>query len=283
MTSARALLAEVASSLASSSSIPAPAVEARWIVERAAGRSHTELTAFDPDLPAAVVDEAIASVRRRLAGEPLQYIIGIAGFRMLDLEVGPGVFIPRPETEVVAGRAMELLPQHGRVVDVGTGSGAIALAIASERPDATVHATEASEDALAWARRNSASLQLSVSFVHCDYLDGLAPDLEGSFDVVVSNPPYVARSEQPLLPPEVVEHEPHQALFARGQGLSDVQRIAEDARVWLSNEGWLVMEIGETQGRGALAILGELGYRSPSVEVDLTGRDRMMLGRRPRD
>lgn len=256
-------------------------VEARWIVERVTGRSHAELLGFDPELSPDDVAEVESFVRRRTSGEPLQYIIGVAGFRTLDLEVGPGVFIPRPETEVVAGRAMELLPPNGRLVDVGTGSGAIALAVAAERPDASVHATERSGEALSWARRNAERLELNVAFAHCAYLDDLPERLKRGIHVVVANPPYVARAEQKRLPVDVVEHEPHEALFAQNDGLTDIRRIAEDARTWLTPEGWLVMEIGETQGSAVLGILNELRYRSTSVDVDLTGRDRIAFGKRP--
>jgi release factor glutamine methyltransferase len=267
--------------LDSSSAIENPTVEARWIVERATGRSHAELVGFDPELPPDVVARAEVFARRRTAGEPLQYIVGRAGFRTLELEVGPGVFIPRPETEVVAGRAMELLPQNGTIVDVGTGSGAIALAVAAERPDASVYATERSAEALSWARRNAQRLDLGVTFAPCAYLDDLPERLRGRVDVVVSNPPYVAPAEQASLPLDVVEHEPAEALFASEDGLTDIRHIAEDARRWLRPEGWLVMEIGERQGSAALAILSELGYRSASVDVDLRGRDRVALGRQP--
>ena len=281
MTRARALLDETAAALASVVSIENPAVEARWIVERVVGKSHAELVGFDPELSEEIAAEVEAFVRRRKAGEPLQYIIGLAGFRTLELEVGPGVFIPRPETEVVAGRAMELLPPNGTIVDVGTGSGAIALSAAVERPDASVYATERSAEALSWARRNAERLNLMVRFTHCAYLDELPEHLAGAVDVVVSNPPYVARAEQGRLPVDVVEHEPHEALFASDDGLTDIHRIAEDARHWLTPEGWLVMEIGETQGSAALEVLNGLDYRSASVDVDLTGRDRVAIGKAP--
>jgi release factor glutamine methyltransferase len=281
VTRARALLEDTTAALAAAPSIENPSVEARWIVERVVGKSHAELVGFDPELSPEVVAEVEAFVRRRKSGEPLQYIIGLAGFRTLELEVGPGVFIPRPETEVVAGRAMDLLPQAGTIVDVGTGSGAIALAVAIERPDASVFATERSAEALSWARRNAERLSLTVHFMHSAYLDELPESLKGVVDVVVSNPPYIDRAEQGRLPVNVVEHEPHEALFSSHDGLTDIQRIAEDARNWLTPEGWLVMEIGETQGSAALAVLNDLGYRSASVDVDLTGRDRVAIGKAP--
>jgi release factor glutamine methyltransferase len=193
LTTARVLLKEVASALEGSSVVGAPAIEARWIVERAAGRPHSELVGFDPELSSDVVSQVQAFVRRRLEGEPLQYIVGLAGFRNIELEVGPGVFIPRPETEVVAGRAFELLPLNGTLIDVGTGSGAIALACAFERPDARVFATERSAEALSWAKRNARRLDLPIKLLHCEFLDGLPDDVAGRADVIVSNPPYVVR------------------------------------------------------------------------------------------
>ena len=233
------------------------------------------------DLDAGVVERARALTERRAAGEPLQYVTGVAGFRRLDLEVGPGVFIPRPETESVAETAMGLLPLNGALIDVGTGSGAIALAVASERPDVRVWATESSADAARWARRNIGRLELPVRLLECDLFEGLPDEMRGRFDVVVSNPPYVAHDERAILPLDVVEHEPHEALFASGDGLSDVTRVARDAKKWLKAGSWLVLEIGETQGADVLSILEDAGYVSASVSMDLTGRDRIATGRNP--
>ncbi|HEU4480958.1 MAG TPA: methyltransferase, partial [Actinomycetota bacterium] len=153
--------------------------EARWIVAEAVARSD----AGDVDGAESAAEGWAA---RRATGEPLQYVLGEAHFRHLKLEVGPGVFIPRPETESVAGRAIELLPQRGRALDLGTGSGAIALSLATERPDAEVHATEASAEALAWARRNNAGTGEPLAGLWAGDLFAPLPEaLRGELDVVV--------------------------------------------------------------------------------------------------
>lgn len=220
-------------------------------------------------------------MRRRLAGEPLQYVLGTAAFRRLELKVGPGVFIPRPETEVVAERAMARLPNGGTLVDLCTGSGAIALSVADERPDALVVATELSAAALQWATSNRDSSGLDVEIRPGDLFDALPPDLAGRVDVVVSNPPYVDPAERSTLPRDVVDHEPEEALFAPGAGTSVVERIAQEAPAWLRGDGWLVLEIGETQGDAARTILASRGFDDVSIAPDLTGRDRIAEGRWP--
>lgn len=206
---------------------------------------------------------------------------GIAGFRRLEVAVGPGVLVPRPETELVAGRAMERLRFGGTLVDVGTGSGAIALAVADERPDARVFATEVSDEAAAWAVRNIETLGARVDLVQCDLLTGLPGELQSAVDVVVSNPPYVAEGERGMLPVDVVEHEPQRALFAGDDGLAVIARLAATARRWLRRGGWLVLEIGERQGEDVRTLLEEAGYRQVSVLPDLAGRDRIVEGEWP--
>ena len=232
-------------------------------------------------LPPTVVDAVRSLTNRRAAGEPLQYLTGIAGFRRLELQVGPGVLIPRPETESVAGRAIDLVPQGGIAVDVGTGSGAIALAIADERPDAVIFATDCSDAALAWAEKNRGATRAAVELIRCDLMDGLPPHLRGTVDVVVSNPPYVATSDRASLPVDVVEHEPHEALFADGDGMSVLRRLAPEAMRWLRSEGWIVLEIGESQEEAVLTLLGEAGYADARVSPDLAGRPRIAEGRKP--
>jgi len=249
--------------------------ESRWIVEAAAGRVHDVPPEARAQLEPRVVEAALNLTRRRARGEPLQYVTGVTGFRRLELEVGPGVFIPRPETELVAERAMTRLPPSGCLVDAATGSGAIALAIADERPDARVLATELSADALAWAERNARSLGLCVELLAGDLLAPLPPNLRGRVDVVVSNPPYVPAGDGAALPRDVVDHEPHLALFAGGGGLEIAERIADEARGWLAPGGALVLEIGETQGAEAAAMLSSLGYGRAAIHRDLTGRERI--------
>jgi release factor glutamine methyltransferase len=257
-----------------------PDSEARWLLQEVAGHSTSQALSraeIDEDF----AREALSLAARRARGEPLQYVIGVAHFRYLDIAVGPGVLVPRPETELVVERAMELLPRGGVAVDVGTGSGAIALALKQERPDARVWATESSADALAWAERNRSTTGLEVELIRCDLLSGLPEDLRHDIDVVVSNPPYVAPEERALLPRDVRDHEPEEALIAPGDALSVIERLAEDARSWLRVHGWLVSEIGETLGPRVLSLLAELGYEEVSVRADLAGRDRIASARLP--
>ena len=232
------------------------------------------------DIDATDVARVFDLARRRTEGTPLQYLTGVAPFRHLELKVGPGVLIPRPETEIVTERALARLPPGGAVVDVGTGSGAVALSIAHERPDSTVLATESEPDAFRWACLNRDELGLDVEIVRGDLLDGLPPDLGGAIDVVVSNPPYIGVSEGHLLAPSVVEHEPHEALFAGDRGLSVIVRLVDEARAWLAAGGWLVMEIAPHHSDEVRAQLEDCGYEDVAIGTDMTRRDRIAEGRR---
>jgi release factor glutamine methyltransferase len=238
--------------------------ETRWIIEAAP----------DPE-------QATELARRRASGEPLQYVTGVAGFRHIELAVGPGVLVPRPETELVTEYALSLLPPDGVVADIGTGSGAIALSIASERPDARVYATELSPNALKWAAQNKAKLGLGIVLLEGDLFDPIPLELKGSLDVVVSNPPYVAESERGLLPTEVVDHEPHEALFA-GDGLSVIGRLVEHAFEWLVADGWLVLEINEARDKDVAELFSRVGFSKVAIQGDLAGRPRIALGSKPR-
>jgi release factor glutamine methyltransferase len=263
-----------------SSGIESPAAEARWLVEAATGLDREMLLMTKARLDEGVVAAALELTRRRAAGEPLQYITGLAGFRRLVLRVGPGVLVPRPETEEVAGRAMDRLPEDGVLVDVGTGSGAIALAIKDERPDARVLATEVSPEAMRWAETNREELEIGIELIDGDLLTGVPSDLTGEIDVVVSNPPYVSESDRSSLPVDVVDHEPHEALFAGDNGISVIERLSREALVWLKPNGWLVLEIGETMGEAVGDLLTDEGYASVHVHRDLAGRDRIVEGRK---
>jgi release factor glutamine methyltransferase len=228
--------------------------------------------------PAIAPEEERTCVRlaaRRASGEPLQYVTREAAFRRLRLTVGPGVFIPRPETELVAERAMARLPRAGTLVDVGTGSGAIALSVADERPDAIIIATESSPRALAWAEKNRAAVSVPVDLIRCDLLNGLPASLCGSIDVIVSNPPYIDAADRALLPRDVVDHEPHDALFAAERGLAVASRIVDAALSWLRPRGWLVLEIGSDQAMGVRSLLETAGYENVAVAKDLAGCDRI--------
>lgn len=206
-------------------------------------------------------------------------MLGTAAFRRLELAVGPGVFIPRPETELVAERAMELLPRGGVLADLCTGSGAIALSVADERPDARVVASELSATAVQWAARNRDSLGLRVELFSGDLFEPFPAELRGAVDVVVSNPPYVDENERDLLPHDVVEHEPSGALFAPGRATSVIERIVAAAPEWLRPGGWVFLEIGETQGAAVRRLLSDRGYADVAIGPDLNGRDRIAEGR----
>ena len=194
------------------------------------------------------------------------------------MRIGPGALVPRPETESLAGRAIEVAPAGGTVLDLGTGAGPIALSVADERPDANVIATDISEEALVWARLNRDELGLDVEFVCCDLFEGLPSHLRHDVDVVVANPPYVSEGERNSLPTEVVSHEPGVALFASRDGLEIFERIAVGARGWLRPGGFLLSEIGDRQGKTVTRLLEFLGYSEVTVRPDLVGRPRIAEG-----
>ena len=209
---------------------------------------------------------------QRCHGVPLQYLTGEQQFFDLVLGVAPGVFVPRPETEVLVERALEVLPEGGTAVDVGTGTGAVALAIKRFRPGASVWATDVSEEAVRVARANASRHDLGVEVIHGDLFSALPAHLRGAVELVVSNPPYVTREEYETLPAEV-RAEPYEALV----GTTEVtRRLVEEAPAWLAPGGWLVLEIGAARGEEVRALVSE---RFGRVEVlpDLAGRDRVVL------
>lgn len=214
---------------------------------------------------------------QRCTGTPLQHLTGEQTFRRISLEVRPGVFVPRPETEVLVGLALaELEGVAGPfVVDVGTGTGAVALSVKHERPDASVFATDLSADAVELARSNGSRLGLDVTFLEGDLLDPLPGELLGRVDVVMSNPPYIDPDVYDDLPAEV-RADPELALIG---GVELVDRLATDAARWLRPAGLLAMEIGDAQGAEVIRRL-QGRFRDLRVEPDLTGRDRVILGLR---
>jgi release factor glutamine methyltransferase len=224
-----------------------------------------------------------ALVEQRADRVPLQHLTGRAAFRRLELAVGPGVFTPRPETEVVAGLAIDAARTAGGspvVVDLCTGSGAIALAVADELPTATVYAVELGEDAHAWAARNVADTKLPVTLVHGDATTAF-PELEGAVDVVVSNPPYIPLGMVPV-DPEVRDHDPDLALYGGSDdGLAVPLAVAARAAVLLRPGGVLVMEHADSQGESLPRALERAGsWREVHDERDLTGRPRATVATR---
>lgn len=257
---------------------PSPRVDAELLLAHVLGVSRTGLYAA-PERELATVDAELlaALVARRIGREPLAYVVGEWGFRGLTLAVDARVLVPRPETEVVVEHALARLDgvPKPRVLDIGTGSGAIALALASERPDASVVATDISADALAVAADNRGRLGLGgrVELVRGD----LAAGQEGPFDLVISNPPYVLPADLGDLDPEVVDHEPRLALVDRGQ----TEGVARSALALLRPGGWLVLECSDRRGDAVAALLRELGFLDVTVSPDLAGRDRVVEGRKP--
>jgi release factor glutamine methyltransferase len=243
--------------------------DAELLLTRALGLTRLELyTEHDRPLTERERERARDLVRRRGRREPLAYVLGDWDFRRLTLKTDRRALVPRPETEITVERSLALLTgvDRPRVLDVGTGTGAIALSIAHERPDARVAATDASQEALALAAENAAALGLAVELVAGDLLAGVA----GPFDLIVSNPPYVDAGELHALEPEVREWEPRDALLDRGQ----TARLADAAREVL--RGWLVLEVHEARAGALARLLEQLGYRAVSITADLAGRERVV-------
>ena len=244
------------------------------------------VTALDHAVPARAGAHFASMVERRASGEPLQYALGSWSFRTLDLMVDRRVLIPRPETEVVAGIAIEAAKgrRGGRVtvVDLGTGSGAIALAIAAEVPGAEVWGTDVSEDALEVARANLCGLgglaAARVRLARGSWFDALPDELAGSVDVVVANPPYIPDDE--VIDPAVDGWEPRVALRSGPTGLEALEAILSDAPRWITADGVVVLEIAPNQTGDVRALASRAGFRTAEVVRDLAGRDRVLVTRR---
>ena len=246
-------------------------LDAERLLSRALGLSRLELyTHHDRPLTEDERARARELVQRRGRREPLAYVLGDWDFRRLTLGTDARALVPRPETEVVVERCLELLQatETPAVIDVGTGTGAIALAIKLERPDARVTATDASPDALVLARENAQANGLDVAFVEADLLDGVS----GRFDLVVSNPPYVLPEEIDVLEPEVRDWEPRSALVDDGQ----TERLAAQAAGRCTR---LVLEVHSERVVAIVTELQRLGYKDVAVAADLAGRERIVEGR----
>lgn len=261
------------------------AQHARWICETATSSTSDEFrTLLDSAAGERAVAHLDAMVGRARSGEPIQYVLGSWGFRLLDLAVDARVLIPRPETELVAELSIELAMAAGpirTVADLGTGSGAIGLSIAHELPldGSTVWLTDASADALDVARANLAGLgraAANVRIAQGSWCDALPPD--AVFDVIVSNPPYVA-DQSPDIDSIVADWEPAAALFAGSDGLDHIRTIVRDAPGRLRHDGWLVLEHGHDQGDAVRDLMVGAGLIEVETRGDLAGLDRMTLGR----
>jgi release factor glutamine methyltransferase len=256
--------------------VESPRLDAEHMLGKALGLSRVELYMHhDRPLEDSERDEFRELVRRRGEREPLAYVLGEWGFRRLTLKTDRRALVPRPETEVVVERCLALLDGGSpRVLDVGTGTGAIALAIADEHPSARVTALEVSRDALELARENAAATGIAVDFVEGDLTGGLG---ESEYDLVVSNPPYITQEEISTLQPEVRDWEPRLATV----GSKHTKQIAEHALEALQPGGHLVLEVADTRAAEAAELLEALGYDEVVVTEDLAGRDRIVEGKRP--
>lgn len=263
--------------------------EARWVVQQAAGRTGAEwLAGLDERAPDRCVPYVEEMLDRRLAGEPLQYVLGSWAFRRLDLSIDRRVLIPRPETEQVVEHAIAELTRlrlatgkPPRVVDLGTGSGAIALSIVVEVAGAEVWATDVSEAALAVARANLAGVggmaATRVRLTAGRWYEALPPELAGRVDMVVSNPPYLAAGEVADLDPSVARWEPTGALVAGPTGIEAIEEVIDGAGRWLRRPGAVVVELAPAQAEEAVALATAAGFTRAEVRPDLTGRPRALV------
>ena len=251
-------------------------LDAELLLAHTLGRRRIELyTDFDRPLNTDELDAYRGLVARRARREPVAYILGEWGFRRLTLAGDDRALIPRPETEIVVERALARLEgrERPRVLDVGAGTGAIALSIADEHAGADVTAIDLSAEALALACENASRTGIAISLVEHDLRDGLPG---GPYDLVVSNPPYVEEHELETLMPDVRDYEPHVALVGAGA----TEAVARAALDVLTPGGWLVLEVGDGQAPATAALLDELGYADVTTTQDLTGRERVVEGRR---
>jgi release factor glutamine methyltransferase len=278
-TEIRALLDEGAARLGRVASHPRH--EAEILLAAALGCTRTFLLAHPEHqvLDCEATDRYESNVTRRALGEPVAYLLGEKEFWSLSLRVRPGVLVPRPETELVVELALTHLPSSGAatVLDLAAGSGAIALAVASERPQCRVIATDVSATAIDVARENAARLELDgrVEFRAGSWF---APVPDQAFDLIMSNPPYIADDDS-RVEPAVRRFEPPQALFAGPTGLEALREIVAGAPGHLVANGWLVLEHGDTQGSAVRRMFSAAGFEAIETHLDLAGRDRCTQGR----
>jgi release factor glutamine methyltransferase len=256
-----------------------PDLDAELLLVHILGTSRARLRSHPEEAASAAQSKRYTELlERRATGEPLAYVIGRRDFWSLRLTVTPAVLVPRPETELLVERALALRHEEfGRVVDLGTGSGAIALTLASERPGWQVAATDVSEEALAIARTNAESLDLKrVQFLHGSWFE---PLVGRTFDLIVSNPPYVAEDD-PAMQDPALRHEPRGALTPGGDGMGSLRAIIAAAPDYLERDGWLLLEHGSDQAAEVTRELVARGLRHVRSHRDLAGHERMTEAQR---
>jgi len=283
-----AVVAAVAERLGTAG-ITAAAAEARWLVEHVRSAS-PDPTARAPLTEGPLAEELEALVRRRVRREPLQLLLGRWPFRTVELELAAGVFVPRPETEVVAGVAIEQARRCGPapvVAEPCTGTGAIACSLLAEVPGVEVYATDRAPAAVALARRNLAAVTAGSAttgrgqVLHGDLLAPLPARLRGRLDLLVANPPYLPSGDRHALEPEVADHDPPAALFGGPDGHEVVDRLLASAVGWLRPGGVVVLEIDDRRGPVACEVARAAALREVHLVADLTGRDRALVATAP--
>ncbi|MCL4556554.1 MAG: peptide chain release factor N(5)-glutamine methyltransferase [Gammaproteobacteria bacterium] len=252
--------------------------EAELMLCRATGLTRTQLrTHPEKDVSATQQAQLSAWIQRRLQGEPLAYILGDAEFYGLTLSVTSDTLIPRQDTELLVDAALELIPERApwTVLDMGTGTGAIAIAIAHNRPIAQVTALDASKAALAVAQDNACGLRLpSIRFIHSDWFSALG---QQRFDVIISNPPYIAQND-PHLQATSLPYEPMSALTSGVDGLDDIRLLVQQAPRHLNSDGWLLLEHGYDQGAAVRHLMQSAGFSAIATHRDYGNNDRITLG-----
>ncbi|WP_301668267.1 peptide chain release factor N(5)-glutamine methyltransferase [Neisseria basseii] len=255
-----------------------PKNEARMLLQYVSEYTRVQLlTRGGEEMPDEVRQRADRLAQRRLNGEPVAYILGVREFYGRRFTVNPNVLIPRPETEHLVEAVLARLPENGRVWDLGTGSGAVAVTVALERPDAFVRASDISTPALETARKNAADLGARVEFAHGSWFDTDMPS-EGKWDIIVSNPPYIENGDKHLSQGDL-RFEPQIALTDFSDGLSCIRTLAQGAPDRLAEGGFLLLEHGFDQGAAVRGVLAENGFSGVETLPDLAGLDRVALGK----
>ncbi|MFC0626780.1 peptide chain release factor N(5)-glutamine methyltransferase [Kribbella deserti] len=272
----RVLLADAAERLRAGG-VASPEYDAAELLAFVLGTTRGKLVLAAPTPAQVEVYDAL--VARRARREPLQHLLGTAAFRYRELAVGPGVFVPRPETEVMVGWILDRLAgvENPLVVDLCSGSGAIAGAVATERPDSTVHAVELSAEACVWARRNLAG---TGAILHEGDIDGCLPELDGHVDAVIANPPYIPLTAWESVATEARDHDPALALWSGDDGLDAIKVVAATAGRLLKPGGWFGCEHADVQGEAAPKVFAATGFFSEvRDQLDLAGKPRFVTGR----
>jgi len=262
----------------------APRRTAEWLLTEVMGGDRAQIYAHpERSVGAEAAQQFREMIERRVQGEPLQHILEYASFRGLRIQVSPDVMVPRPETETVVDRALTCIEntEQPRVLDVGTGSGCIALALKHERPDAVVSACDVSSDALTVARGNAEALQVDVQFLETDVLaEEIPANVPRDLDLLVSNPPYIPNDEADTLPPVVREYDPDVSLFAGDDPLRFYRTLVDWARALCVSGGTVVFEVHAEYADAVENLLRREGLADVRVDEDLSGRPRVVRGRR---